>query len=218
MRKELAAYSRAHHGLQPRYIAYRVVRAIASAARRLVPRPTLGSHSWHLVQHRLSLRSSLHVDLEARRTFYEATMPNCGERLCVFPGSIFQYPQNVTIGNDVFINRNVSITAPSAITIGNAVLIGPGTVINSGNHRYEDAQARIRDQGHHLLPITIGDDVWIGANVTVLPGVVIGRGAVIGAGAVVSRDIPENAVAVGVPATVIGVRGEGRRGFSPDAF
>jgi acetyltransferase-like isoleucine patch superfamily enzyme len=64
----------------------------------------------------------------------------------------------------------------------------------------------IQTQGHVAKSIEIGDDVWIGANVVVLGGVRIGRGAVIGAGAVVTRDIPEFAIAVGVPARPVGSR------------
>lgn len=209
MRKELAAYSLSHDGIQPRYFFYSVWRRSTDWLERILPRPALGSHSWHLVQHRLSTLSSLHVDLEARRRFYADTMPSVGERLCVFPGSIIQYPSNVTIGSDVFINRDVTITAPATVTIGNDVLIGPGTVINSGNHRFLDPLALIRSQGHDLESITIGDDVWIGAHVTILAGVTIGRGAVIGAGAVVNRDIPALSVATGVPARPTHARGQG---------
>lgn len=60
-----------------------------------------------------------------------------------------------------------------------------------------------RDNIEYAQPIVIGDDCWLGANVTVLPGVTIGRGCTIGAGAVVSSDIPEYSVAVGVPAKVV---------------
>jgi acetyltransferase-like isoleucine patch superfamily enzyme len=64
----------------------------------------------------------------------------------------------------------------------------------------------MRAQGYTTAPIVIGDDVWLGSKSVVLKGVSIGRGAVVGAGAVVTRSLPSGAVAVGVPARVIGSR------------
>ena len=87
------------------------------------------------------------------------------------------------------------------VLIGNDVLIGPNILITTVGHPISPKGRR-----KHLgvtCPVVIGDDVWIGGNVTILPGVTIGSNVVIGAGAVVTRDIPDNSLAVGVPARVI---------------
>jgi acetyltransferase-like isoleucine patch superfamily enzyme len=170
------------------------------------PLPRVGSHRWHVLQHRQSLRSSVGTDLDERNWFFMRSLPKCGPELCVFPGSVFHYPLNVTIGRNVFINRNVTIDAPAPVFIGNMVLIGPGVIINSGNHIYRDSQSSIRSQGHQIEEINIDDDVWIGANSCILAGVRIGHGAVVGAGSVVTRDVSPFSVVAGVPASVIGQR------------
>ena len=91
------------------------------------------------------------------------------------------------------------------ITFGRNVMIGPKTVIWGRDHGMDRGKL-IKDQEHKKIDINILDDVWIGANVTILKGVKISEGAVIGAGAVVTKNIPENGVAVGNPAKVINYR------------
>ncbi|MDQ0664709.1 acetyltransferase-like isoleucine patch superfamily enzyme [Arthrobacter ulcerisalmonis] len=206
MRKELAAYRAQSTERQRLFEIYEGFRKFELTVRKGLPLPAVGSHSWHLLQERLSRRSSVGTDLDIRNWFYQQTLPTNPRALCVFPDTIFHYPQNVAIGNNVFINRGVIITAPAPINIGNDVLIGPYTVINSANHRFEEAGKRIREQGHDLSPVTLADDVWLGARVTIVAGVTIGEGAVVGAGAVVTRDVPANAIVGGAPARVIGSR------------
>jgi galactoside O-acetyltransferase len=110
----------------------------------------------------------------------------------------------LVIGDRVSLNYNVMVNADGGkIYLGNNVIIGPQTVLRAANHRFEDPNLPIRDQGNKGGAIVVEDDVWIGANVVVLPDVKIGKGSVIGAGSVVTRDIPEYSVAVGVPARVI---------------
>ena len=82
-------------------------------------------------------------------------------------------------------------------------MIGPRSIFRTSNHGFLDLDMNIAQQEHHSKDITIGDGVWIGAGVIVLPGVKIGDRSVIGAGAVVTRDIPSESIAVGVPARVI---------------
>ncbi len=80
-------------------------------------------------------------------------------------------------------------------------MIGPNTLITTVGHPLSPAGRR-----KHLgiaKPVTIGNDVWIGGNVTILPGVTIGNNVVVGAGAVVTKDLPDNVVAVGVPAKIV---------------
>lgn len=80
-------------------------------------------------------------------------------------------------------------------------MIGPGTLISTVNHPLTPMGRR-----QHLgiaKPVRIGNDVWIGGNVTILPGVTIGNNVVVAAGAVVTKDIPDNTLVVGVPAKKI---------------
>ncbi|MBX3639271.1 MAG: hypothetical protein KF888_02005 [Nitrosomonas sp.] len=93
------------------------------------------------------------------------------------------------------------------VQIGSDVLMGPDVKIITRNHLFEDPTIRISDQGTLFRTITIGNDVWIGANVIILPGVNIGNGSVIAAGAVVAKDVMPFTIVGGVPAKVIGKRG-----------
>ncbi len=117
---------------------------------------------------------------------------------------------NVRIGDHSSVQAYTSLIGygkiddPSGrITIGNGVRIAPYVFIIAANHRFEDLERPIYQQGLANAPVTIADDVWIGARVTVTAGVSIGCGSVIGAGAVVTKDIPPYSIAVGVPARVV---------------
>lgn len=109
------------------------------------------------------------------------------------------------VGNDTYIGRNSIILVHQSVKIGNDCLIAPGCHITDVNHGIASGEL-IRKQSFNSNPVNIGNDVWIGAGCSILPGVTIGDGAVIGARAVVTKDIPSNAIAVGVPAKVIKLR------------
>ena len=112
---------------------------------------------------------------------------------------VFGY--NITIGDDFYANFDLQLLDVCPITIGKHVLIGPNVVVCTAGHPL-DKEVR-RSKLEFGKPISIGDDVWIGAGAIILPGVKIGSGSVIGAGSIVTKDIPENCVAVGNPARVI---------------
>ncbi len=107
----------------------------------------------------------------------------------------------VRLGNHVGINNFSIINGSGGVDIGDDTLIGPGVRIISYQHQFVAGQT-IRSQATENKPIWIGRDCWIGANAIILAGVRIGDGAIIGAGAVVTRDIPENHIAIGVPARI----------------
>lgn len=99
-------------------------------------------------------------------------------------------------------NMNNYIQANNGIVFGSNIELGPGVSIISSNHKSDNLRAHEKGK-----PITIGNNVWIGANSTVLPEVVIGNNVVIGANSLVNKDIPDNSVAVGNPCKVIKTKG-----------
>ena len=111
------------------------------------------------------------------------------------------YGFNVSIGAGSFINHDCYLMDCAPISIGSHVFIGPRFGAYTALHPLLHDQ---RNTGMECAkPITIDDNCWFGGNVTVLPGVHIGEGCVIGAGSVVTRDIPANSLAMGVPCRVI---------------
>ncbi len=115
----------------------------------------------------------------------------------------------VRIGTRSDLGCNTVLSSISGIDIGSSVLIAANCYLGGGQYDTRSMDRPMMDQGLVAKgPLIIGDDVWLGAGVIVLDGVRIGAGSVVGAGAVVAGDLPERAVAVGVPARVIRLRGE----------
>lgn len=111
------------------------------------------------------------------------------------------YGFNIFAGRNFFANCNCVILDGAKVTFGDNVFIAPNCTFTTAGHPLDVEQ---RNQGLEIaLPITVGDNVWFGANVCVLPGVTIGSGTVIAAGSVVNRDIPSGVLAGGVPCRVI---------------
>ena len=111
------------------------------------------------------------------------------------------YGYNTTVGDYFFANHNCQILDGGKVTFGNHVFIAPNCTFTTAEHALDAEQ---RNDGLEVaLPITVGNNVWIGAGTIVLGGVTIGDNAVIGAGSVVTKDIPPNVIAVGVPCRVL---------------
>lgn len=116
----------------------------------------------------------------------------------------------LVLGDNVAVSPCAHLGADAGrIEIGAHTAIGPGTVIRAANHRFERQDLPIMRQGHEPGQIVIEEDVWIGANCVITPDVRIGRGAVVGAGAVVTRNVAPFSIVGGVPARLIGRRGQG---------
>lgn len=112
-----------------------------------------------------------------------------------------EFGRNITIGENFYANFDCIMLDGAEITIGDNVLFGPRAGIYTSNHAIDPIE---RAQGAcYAKPVTIGDNVWFGANVTVNQGVTIGKNSVIGSGSVITKDIPENVIAAGVPCKVI---------------
>jgi len=118
------------------------------------------------------------------------------------------YGGEITLAANVFLGPGTVIYGHGGVKIGEASLVSMQCRILSSNHAIPAPGTEIRSQPDVPLPTQIGRDVWLGAGVTVLGGVTIGDGCIVGAGAVVSRDLPAFSVALGVPASVVGTRGQ----------
>ena len=111
------------------------------------------------------------------------------------------YGYNITLGEGVYFNVNCVVLDVAPVRIGARTLMGPGVQLYTASHPMSPEE---RAGGLELgVPITIGEDVWIGGGAIVCPGVTIGDGAVIGAGSVVTRDVPARVFAAGNPCRVI---------------
>lgn len=118
-------------------------------------------------------------------------------------GVIRELGYGLTIGNHVGIAQNCFIQVRSKVEIGNYVIFGPYVSIFSENHRFDDLNIPIMEQGATFKGVTIGDDCWLGAGCTILDGVTIGKGSVIAAGCVVTKNVPPYSVYGGVPGKII---------------
>lgn len=108
---------------------------------------------------------------------------------------------NISVGKNFFGNYNLTILDGAKVTFGDHVFIAPFCGFYTAGHPFDETQ---RNEGlEYAYPITVGNNVWIGANVSVLPGVTIGNNVVIGAGSVVTKDIPDGVLAAGNPCRVI---------------
>ncbi len=127
---------------------------------------------------------------------------HCGGSIAEYSSSFFE------IGEYSFIGCNAVIGPSGGIKIGSHVLIGPGLTISSENHRFDELDRPIYQQGVEPGKVLIADNCWIASNVMILAGITLGEGCVVAAGAVVTRDVPPNSVIGGVPARLLRMRGQ----------
>ena len=140
-------------------------------------------------------------DIEVREEIKAQLFRKVGKNVFIEPDFICEMGNNISIGNDVFFNFGCIIFDMGEVTIGNNVMFGPRVGIYTTNHAF-DPDERIRNVVVSK-PVTIGDRVWIAADVKILQGVNIGKDSIIGAGSVVTHDIPEGVIAAGSPCRVI---------------
>lgn len=128
-------------------------------------------------------------------------LDSVGENITVLPPFHCDFGKNIKVGKNFFANYNLTILDVAEVIIGDNVFIAPNVSIYTAGHPiHPKARNSMYEYG---IPITIGDDCWIGGSVVICPGVNIGKGTVIGAGSVVTCDIPENVVAAGNPCRVL---------------
>jgi len=128
-----------------------------------------------------------------------------GKNVTFWNGVIIHGGRDVTIGDNTGIGDYVVIWGGGGVEIGNNVLIAANSVITSQAH---DVNAETFRLSHTKAKVIIHDNVWLGAGVLVMPGVEIGKNSVVGAGSVVTKNIPQNSIAVGSPAVVIRKRND----------
>ena len=141
-----------------------------------------------------------------KSAFLRSVGAQIGRSAAIYPGVWVAPGRGLCIGDDVDLALGVILSTSGGISIGDRTLVGYRTQILSTNHIVGPVGTRIYGAGHSKKPIVIGSDVWIGANCTILAGVTVGDGAVVAAGSVVTKDIPANSIACGVPARVMRMR------------
>lgn len=194
------------------------------------------------------------LGLWLRQKFYRSLLKHMGRGVVIGGGTIFHYPQNISLGRAValsygclidarggdgaeitiddnviigrytsivckegriHIGRDVGIGAQTTISavsgnqveIGNNTMIAPYVYIGGISYHFDSTDIPIKDQGVNPQGgASIGDNVWLGANVTILDGVTVGNDAIVAAGAVVTGNIPPYSIAMGVPAKVVKMR------------
>lgn len=145
------------------------------------------------------LNGAYHEPARVRELLSALTGREVAETVTLFPPFTSDFGKNIRLGEQVFLNAGCRFQDQGGIDIGDDCLIGHNTVIATLNHDL------VPSRRGDLIPagVTIGRNVWIGANVTILPGVTIGDDAVIAAASVVTKDVPARALVVGSPARVL---------------
>ncbi len=141
-------------------------------------------------------------DNEKKTRYMKEVFAECGE------GNYIELPFNANwgghhlhLGSGVYANFNLTLVDDGHIYVGDRVMFGPNVTISTANHPI-NAELRARSLQYNK-DIHIGENAWIGAGVIILPGISIGKNTVIGAGSIVTKDIPDNVVAVGNPCRVL---------------
>lgn len=142
-----------------------------------------------------------------RRRVISKWMGAVGRDLKVHEGFRFRNIELIKCGDNVNIGVDAFIQAGGGVEIGDYAILGPGVKIWTQNHASSRTDIPIQQQGAEYKPVTIGRDVWIGANAFIMPGVILGEGCVVSAGAVVgAKNYPPYKILAGNPARVIGTR------------
>lgn len=145
------------------------------------------------------INGAYHTDEELRALMSRLVGYRVDDGFRLFPPVYTDFGKNIKIGKDVFVNSGCCFQDQGGVTLGDGCLVGHNVVFATLDH--DKRPGRRGDMT--AAPIVVGKDVWIGAHATILKGVTIGDGAIVAAGAVVTRDVPPNTIAAGVPARVV---------------
>ena len=140
-------------------------------------------------------------ETERKEQLLQALFPNMEKEVVILSPIYTDYGYNCRIGEATFINHGAYLMDAGKITVGSHCFIGPNCGMYTAIHAMLPEE---RNRGiERAKPIVLGDNVWLGGDVTILPGVTIGSNTVIGAGSVVTKDIPSGVVAAGNPCRVM---------------
>lgn len=140
-------------------------------------------------------------DLEYRTDLLKQLFKSVGENIYIEPTFRCDYGSNISVGDNFFANYDCIILDVCDVNIGNNAFFAPRVCIFTASHPIDaDVRNELLEFGK---PVTIGNSVWIGGNTVINPGVTIGNNVVIGSGSVVTKDIPDNVIAVGNPCRVL---------------
>ncbi|WP_066891658.1 sugar O-acetyltransferase [Clostridium nigeriense] len=135
--------------------------------------------------------------VELLKELFEKT----GESIYIEPPFRCDYGSNISVGNNFYANFDCVILDVCKVEIGENVMFAPKVCIYTAGHPID---AEIRNSGLEFgKSVKIGNNVWIGGSAVINPGVTIGDNVVIGSGSVVTKDIPDNVIAVGNPCRVL---------------
>ena len=139
--------------------------------------------------------------IDARNTLIQQILGKADADTFINQPFYCDYGKHIRVGKRFFANFSLTILDEAYVTFGDDCFVGPNVSIYTACHSIDPQERNTRREWAE--PVTIGNNVWIGGSVTILPGVTIGNNCTIGAGSVVTKNIPDNSVAVGNPARVI---------------
>ena len=141
-------------------------------------------------------------DIEKKEQFMKEVFAECGENCYIeLPFHANWGGHHVHFGSEIYANSNLTLVDDGHIYIGDKVMIGPNVTIATANHPIDP---ELRDKGlQYNRDVYVGENTWIGSGVVIVPGVRIGKNVFIGAGSIVTKDIPDNVLAVGNPCRVL---------------
>ena len=146
-------------------------------------------------------------DITEKNNYMKEIFAECGENNYIeLPFHANWGGRHVHFGSYIYANSNLTLVDDGHIYIGDRVMFGPNVTIATANH---PINSELREKGlQYNKDVHIGENTWIAANVVIVPGIHIGKNVVIGAGSVVTKDIPDNVVAVGNPCHILREIGE----------
>lgn len=148
-----------------------------------------------------SYNETLETEIEERKELLKDLLGSTGKEIYMEPNIRFDYGYNTYVGENFYANFDCTILDVCEVRIGDNCMLAPGVQLYTATHPIQPTE---RNSGmEYGKPITIGDNVWIGGRSIINPGVTVGDNVVIASGAVVTKDVPDNVVVGGNPASVI---------------